>query len=156
MRVFIDTNILVYSKDEASPFFTKVCDALKGLVSRGVSLCIHQQILREYACVVTRPAPKGFGATVDRAISDISEFEGCYQVVTDTEDVWVEWKRLAKESGIIGLRLHDAYIAAVMRCHGIGKILTLNKKDFLCFHGIEPLTPDAWEKYDETAEDSDH
>ena len=30
--VFLDTNILVYSKDETSPFFGQVCEALKGLV----------------------------------------------------------------------------------------------------------------------------
>lgn len=58
-RVLLDTNILVYSRDEASPFYGQVCETIKGLVNRGVALCIHRQILREYACVVTRPAPRG-------------------------------------------------------------------------------------------------
>jgi hypothetical protein len=87
-RVLLDTNILVYSRDEASPFFGQVCEALKGLVSEGVVLCIHQQILREYACVVTRPAPKGLGARIDRALKEIAEFEAFYRVLPDPEGVW--------------------------------------------------------------------
>ena len=36
--VFLDTNILVYSKDETSPFFSPVCEALKGLILKGIDL----------------------------------------------------------------------------------------------------------------------
>ena len=36
--VFFDTNILVYSKDEASPFFGHVCESLKGRVLKDIDL----------------------------------------------------------------------------------------------------------------------
>lgn len=32
--VFLDTNILVYSRDEASPFFGQTCEALQGLSTK--------------------------------------------------------------------------------------------------------------------------
>lgn len=145
-RIVLDTNILVYSKDEASPFFSQVCEALKGLVSNGTVLCINRQILREYACVVTRPAPKGLGAGIERVLKEISEFETAYRVLQNPENVWQHWKRLAKTGGLTGLCLHDAYIAAVMVGHGINSILTLNTKDFKGFQEIRPVKPEEWQK----------
>ncbi len=145
-RVFLDTNILVYSKDEASPFFGHVCEALKGLVLNKVDLCINRQVLREYACVVTRPAPRGLSAGIERALKEISEFEAAYRVLEYPENVWQQWKRLVRTSGFTGLRLHDAYIGAVMVGHGIKYILTLNIKDFQDLQGIKPVKPEYWQK----------
>ncbi len=144
--VFLDTNILVYSKDEASPFFGQACEALEGLVFNGIVLCINRQVLREYACVVTRPPPRGLGAGIERALKEISEFETAYRVLQHPQNVWQHWKRLAKTSGLTGLRLHDAYIAAVMVGHGINSILTLNTKDFQGLQGIRPVKPEQWQE----------
>ena len=60
--------------------------------------------------------------------------------------MWAEWKRLVAAGKLTGLRLHDAYIAAVMKGHSIANILTLNGKDFDCFQEIEPFTPDKWKE----------
>lgn len=144
-RVLLDTNILVYSRDEASPFYGQVCEAIKGLVNEGVALCLHRQILREYACVVTRPVPRGLGASIERVLTEIEEFEASYWILPDPETVWADWKRLVKTGGFTGLRLHDAFIAAAMIGHGISDILTLNKKDFQGIQEIRPFTPDEWE-----------
>lgn len=145
-RILLDTNILVYSRDEASTFFGQVGEAIKGLVNGGITLCIHRQILREYACVVTRPAPKGLGANIDRALTEIKEFESFYLVLPDPDNVWTEWKRVIKTGGFTGLRLHDAFIAAVMLGHCISDILTLNQKDFHDVQGIKPFSPQLWEE----------
>ncbi len=143
-RIFIDTNILVYSRDEGSPFFNKVTDALKGLLLNNVSLCIHRQVLREYASVVTRPAPKGLGADSVRALKEVAEFESAYTVLPDAENTWPMWKHLVKSGSVTGLRLHDAYIAAAMITNGISAILTLNTEDFKNFQEIMPVAPDNW------------
>ena len=144
--IFLDTNILVYSKDEASPFFGQVCEALKGMILKGINLCINRQVLREYACVVTRPAPRGLGAGTERALKEISEFETAYRLIQEPENIWHQWKRLVKTGGFTGLRLHDAYIAAAMIGHNINHILTLNTKDFLGIQEIIPVKPEHWEK----------
>lgn len=143
-RAFLDTNVLVYSRDEASSFFEPVIKALQGLAINGVSLCIHRQILREYAVVATKPAPNGLGASIKRALTDIEEFEAAYLVLPDPEGVWTAWKQLTSAHKVTGTRLHDAYIAAVMSVYGISPILTLNTDDFRRFQAIKPVTPDAW------------
>ena len=143
-QVFLDTNILVYSRDEASPFFDKVIKTIEGLVVNKATLCIHKQVLREYACVATRAAPNGLGATTERALREIEEFEAAYLVLPDYEGIWPIWKQLVKSNGVKGLRIHDAYIAAVMIGYNIPSILTLNTEDFRCFQEIKPITPDTW------------
>jgi predicted nucleic acid-binding protein len=143
-QVFLDTNILVYSRDEASPFFDKVIKTIEGLVVNKATLCIHKQVLREYACVATRAAPNGLGATTERALREIEEFEAAYLVLPDYEGIWPIWKQLVKSNGVKGLRIHDAYIAAVMIGYNIPSILTLNTEDFQCFQEIKPITPDTW------------
>lgn len=77
---------------------------------------------------------------------EIEEFDASYWILSDPENVWTEWKRLVKTDGFTGLRLHDAFIAAVMIGHGISDILTLNKKDFQGIQEIKPFTPEEWEK----------
>lgn len=113
-RVFIDTNILVYSRDEASPFFPSVREALRGLVSADIELCTHRQVLREYVAVVTRPAPRGLGVPLEQTLADVGEFEAFYKILDDPRNVWDIWKTIIKETGITGLRVHDAFLAAVM------------------------------------------
>lgn len=41
-RVLLDTNILVYSRDEASPFFASTVKALKNIIINGAQPCIHR------------------------------------------------------------------------------------------------------------------
>jgi predicted nucleic acid-binding protein len=143
--VFLDTNILVYSRDEGSPFFDKVVEALRGLMNGGAVLSIHRQVLREYACVATRPPPRGLGASTERALAEIAEFEAVYRVLTDPDEVWSEWRRLAQMGEFKGSRLHDVYIAAVMLGHGISHILTLNVEDFQNISGLKPFKPEVWQ-----------
>lgn len=61
-QVFLDTNILVYSRDEASPFFDKVIKTIEGLVVNKATLCIHKQVLREYACCCNKASAKRIGS----------------------------------------------------------------------------------------------
>ncbi|MFH1146420.1 MAG: type II toxin-antitoxin system VapC family toxin, partial [Pseudomonadota bacterium] len=128
------------------PFSAKCRKHSVGWSAKAFSLCINRQVLREYACVVTRPAPKGFGSSVERALSEIAEFEAFYCVLPDPEGVWMEWKRLVTIGNCTGLSLHDAYIAAVMVRHGLSGILTLNTKDFDIFQEIRPVTPATWKE----------
>ena len=152
-RLFVDTNILVYSRDEASPFFTSVRDALRGLVGAGVDLCIHRQVLREYMSVATRPYPRGLGATPQKALAEVAEFESFYRVLLEPENVWETWKQIVQETGLTGLRVHDAYLAAVMIGHRIQTIMTMNTADFETISGVSVVEPQNWQVLIEPGEE---
>ena len=145
-RVLLDTNILIYSRDEASPFFAPTVKALQNLIINGVTPCIHRQVLREYVSVATKPAPRGLGANIGRALQDVEEFEAFYLVLPEPDGAWTTWKQLLREHGVTGLRIHDAYIAAVMMTYDISAILTVNTEDFRDFPAIRPIGPKAWNK----------
>lgn len=81
---------------------------------------------------------------MDQALSDIKEFQAAYRVLLDPEEVWEHWNDLVRYNRVTGFRVHDAYLAAVMRGHQITDILTLNISDFQGFQGIRPLLPDQW------------
>ncbi len=154
-RLFLDTNILIYSRDEASPLFQPVRDALRGLVDAEIGLCISRQVLREYVAVVTRPPPRGLGASVQEALQQVAEFERFYRVLADPENVWETWKQVVRESGLTGLRIRDAYLAAVMKEHQVEVILTLNGRDFQPIAGLTIVAPQDWNILVETEEDEE-
>lgn len=142
----MDTNILIYSRDEGSPFFEQVCSALRGLVNNRVHLFINPQVLREYAVVSTKPYPKGLGISVEQSMLEIEEFEKAYEVIPDIADIWETWKKLCIENEITGFAIHDVYIAAAMLGCGISKILTVNTEDFERISEVQVITPMNWEK----------
>jgi predicted nucleic acid-binding protein len=47
------------------------------------------------------------------------------------------------ESGVSGVQVYDARLAAVMHVHGINLILTLNVTDFSRFEGLIALHPES-------------
>ena len=53
-RVFVDTNVLVYSTSTSSPFFLAARDALQELDIAKAERWSSQQILREYLSTMTR------------------------------------------------------------------------------------------------------
>ena len=46
------------------------------------------------------------------------------------------------ERRVSGVQVHDARLAAVMKAHGIARIVTFNASDFDRFADIEALHPD--------------
>jgi len=53
-RRFVDTNILVFATDPASPLNRPALDTLQQAMLAGVDLVISPQILREYLSAATR------------------------------------------------------------------------------------------------------
>jgi predicted nucleic acid-binding protein len=43
----------------------------------------------------------------------------------------------------MGVKVHDAWLVAAMKSHGVGRILTFNSSDFARYDGIECVDPKA-------------
>jgi predicted nucleic acid-binding protein len=43
--------------------------------------------------------------------------------------------------GVSGRQTHDAHLVAVMKVHGVARILTFNLADFRRYSGIQALDP---------------
>jgi predicted nucleic acid-binding protein len=60
----------------------------------------------------------------------------------DEPAIYAVWKRLVTMHGVIGNQVYDARLVAVMRVHGVDRILTFNAADFARY-GIDVLHPSA-------------
>jgi predicted nucleic acid-binding protein len=59
----------------------------------------------------------------------------------DSQQVYFNWRDLVITHDVRGVQVHDARLAAIMRAHGVTRILTLNESDFLRYAGIQAVHP---------------
>lgn len=91
---------------------------------------------------MTRPLDRnGFGLDAADAEREVLAIESGMILLPESEAVYREWRRLIVQHHVRGVQVHDARLAAVMRVHGVGYILTLNGSDFNRFSDITAVHP---------------
>jgi predicted nucleic acid-binding protein len=116
--------------------------AIKILRGRGDQLVVTPQNLVELWSVATRPvAVNGVGKDPSWAERMAVRIERAFPLLPDIPAIHAEWRRLVALTGARGRQVHDARIAAVMRAHGVGHILTFNGGDFARYPGVVAVDP---------------
>jgi predicted nucleic acid-binding protein len=134
--VFLDTNILVHANATASIHHPRALEAL-ARVDRGEGKAwISRQVLREYLAVVKRPQAFGAGLPPEQAVARARDFASRFSLAEDGPEVTERLLELVTIRGVRGKQIHDANIVATMLAHGIGRLVTLNARDFRRY---EPL-----------------
>jgi predicted nucleic acid-binding protein len=101
------------------------------------------QNITELWNVATRPAANnGLGLSVALTLSEVEKIERLLAVLPDAPAVYGEWKRLVVQHGVMGVKVHDAKLVAMMKVHGVRRILTFNTDDFLRY-GVEAIHPSS-------------
>ena len=91
---------------------------------------------------MTRPVNRnGFGLTVTEAEREVRVIESGMSLLSDSEAVYREWRRIVVQHAVSGVQVHDARLVAAMRVHGVSHILTLNVTDFSRYSGITVAHP---------------
>jgi predicted nucleic acid-binding protein len=147
-RVFVDTNILFYANDPASPFGKQAIARINELASLNNELIISSQIIREYAAATLRNA--GFHKLDLKVITaivlrNIARFQRDFEVLYDGPEVLQKWATLLPML-TTGKDVFDFNIAATLQANGIRNILTHNEKDFVKFDSwlnVLPLISDS-------------
>ena len=138
----VDTNILLRITRRADPQHRVVESALGLLAGQGTVLCYTAQNIAEMWNAMTRPADhNGFGLTTAEADRQVQAIETGMRLLPDNEAIYWEWRKIVVQSGVAGVQVHDARLAAAMRVHGLTYILTLNAEDFRRFSGVSALLP---------------
>jgi predicted nucleic acid-binding protein len=136
-RLFVDTNILVYVTDPQAPEHARAVSALFAAQSRGMSLMISMQVLREYLAVATRNKSN---VQLRNVFENVRLFRRRLKVVEDRRRTMDYLLRLLEEVPTTGRQIHDANIVATMQANNIRSLLTHNTADFKRFsHLIELL-----------------
>ncbi len=138
---FIDTNILIYTKQALSPFHAAAVGKLQALAAAGHPLWISRQTLREYLAVMSRPGALTAPVPMAALIADVRSFESQFLVAEDGPAVTAQLLALLGSVPCLGKQVHDANIVATMLAHGIPRLLTHNVADFARFAGYITVLP---------------
>jgi predicted nucleic acid-binding protein len=138
----VDTNVLLRLTRKLDPQYPIVNSAMVRLLSQNTSLYYTLQNLAELWNVMTRPVERnGFGLNIQEVDLQVRAIESVLKLLPDNRDVYMEWRRIIVQHGVIGVQVHDARLAAAMHVHGIEHILTFNLADFARFSGLIPVHP---------------
>jgi predicted nucleic acid-binding protein len=140
-KIFIDTNILVYSNNTLSPFCQTARAKPQEVYTNYDSVWVSRQIFREFAAVVSREMQAAGQVNFDELEKTIIRFEDDFQVAEDSGATTNRWLSLLKETNSFGKQVHDTNIAATMLAYGIDTILTHNVIDFKRFSHLIHIVP---------------
>jgi predicted nucleic acid-binding protein len=141
MSILADTNILLRRTQPDHPSHTLAVESVAKLLATGEPVYFTPQNIAEFWNVATRPAANnGLGFSVTLTLSEVEKIERVLTVMPDSPAVYGEWKRLVAQHSVMGVKVHDAKLVAMMNVHRVRRILTFNINDFLRY-GVEAIHP---------------
>lgn len=142
MNYILDTNVLLRLIEKNHPQYPEAFGALSKLEGDGSTIFILIQNASEFWNVCTRPKENnGLGLTTDQTDRQLKTFEDLYEILFDTAEVYKNWREIVVNYKVSGVKVHDARIAAAMKAHGIGNLLTFNTEDFKRYNWINGVDP---------------
>ena len=134
-KCFLDTNILVYAKDQSSIYHTWSLDIIEGPME-----CVtSSKNLLEYFAVVTK-GHEPMLAPVE-AETDLNEFMDSFEILFPNGSSFQICLDLAGNHQPKGLLIHDFEIAAIAIANGISKLATVNAGDFKVIEELDLICP---------------
>ena len=143
MATLVDSNILLRSVQTHHPHYALVERALASLRGQKETLFVTTQNLVEFWAVATRPtgSENGLGMTTEQGGKELDAIKDLFPVLPEPPSILEHWERLVRTYRVAGRNTHDARLVAVMKFHGLARILTFNVADFARYDGIEANSP---------------
>ena len=140
-RVFVDTNILIYStfEDFDPEKHVQCTDTLNNQLQAGTTLFISSQILREYFAVSTNQNIFKKPLTYKQAVSKMKEFLTRFALVHEKESTIHILITLIGKYAVSRQKIHDMNIVATMVDNDITHLLTYNVQDYKQISEIQLL-----------------
>ncbi len=147
MVYLTDTNVLLRIAHPDSPRYPIVQGVVHKLWQDGHELQTTSQNFAEFWNVSTRPTDQnGFGLTPDETDELLQGLEQSFPLLSDSPEVYPEWRRLVVDYDVSGVQVHDARLVATMLVHDIKHILTFNTQDFTRYMPEEIIAVDPSEE----------
>jgi len=143
MRILIDTNVLVRSVQRSHVACRLARRTLVTLFRSGHELFLTTQNIAEFWSVCTRPVGvNGLGLSIKAADAYTQQLVRLFGVLPDSIEAFDLWRKLVVNHEVIGTKVHDARLVAIMGACDIQRIVTFNVNDFARFPGIEIAHPE--------------
>jgi predicted nucleic acid-binding protein len=140
-RVFLDTNVLVFSNATQAPLHQTARQAIQQLVVAGNALWVSRQVLREYLATLSRSQQFSKPQPPEVLAADIHYFQSHFLVAEDNLSVTERLLELIRQFPTGGKQVHDANIVATMLTYRIPALLTHNPGDFARFSSLITVLP---------------
>jgi predicted nucleic acid-binding protein len=143
VSTLVETNVLLRQFEPAHAQYRAAVDGTLRLIESGEPVHVAAQNVTEFWAVATRPRQaNGLGLDAITAEAAIETIERTFALLPDDPAIHRHWKRLVAQHRVIGRRVFDIRIVAVMLVHGVERILTFNADDFAGY-GVEVIDPAA-------------
>jgi predicted nucleic acid-binding protein len=143
MSTLLDTNICLRLVQPIHPQHIQAVAAVEAIRGAGESACLVPQVLYEFWVVCTRPlGENGLGLSTAQAQRELTMLTTVFTLFRDERAILPRWEQLIVDHEVKGKNAHDARLVAAMMRHGISRLLTFNRSDFVRFSSIEVLSPD--------------
>ena len=142
MTTLVDANVLLRGAQPGHPLCRQAADAVAIMLRRQDTLFFCPQNIAEFWHVATRPnGNNGLGMSRDEVVLEIQAIETLLTLLPDTPAIYPEWKRLIADFSVMGLKVFDARLVAIMNVHGVKSILTYNTADFVRYTNLTVIHP---------------
>ena len=142
IRYLLDTNILLRACDPASSSYALALEAIARLLAQGEECVITPQVLIEFWVVATRPiAVNGLGWNAEQTHTEVEQILDQFTLLEDNPQIFTHWLNYVTSYKVMGKRVHDARLIAVMLTHRVTHLLTFNIDDFTNTVGIVVVHP---------------
>jgi predicted nucleic acid-binding protein len=138
-----DSNILVYSLDEDSPFFQKTKALYRHVLDNNIQPVVATQNITETTNVLC----KYYKVEIQTAAEKISDLIDTFsfQVIQPKQETHTTFFQLLSRYST-HLQIYDTFLAATLINNGIQNVITCNEKDFAHCEEltvVNPYEPDA-------------
>jgi uncharacterized protein len=140
--IAVDTNLLVYSHREDSPWHRPAFEAVRGLAEGRSRWAIPWPCLHELLAIVTHPRIYDPPTPPDEALAQVEAWLESPSLVllAEAPGYWQTLRALLAGSGVHGPRVHDARVAALCLHHGVRELWTADR-DFARFPRLQVRNP---------------
>jgi toxin-antitoxin system PIN domain toxin len=135
--IAVDSNILVYSVREDSPWHGAALGCLRALAEGAAAWAIPWPCIHEFIAVVTHPRIYKPPTPLDDAVQQVEYWMECpsLRLIGEEPRYWEHLKALVTAGKAIGPLVHDARVAAICRAHGVRELWSADR-DYSRFEGL--------------------
>src|ERR1700732_4450864 len=125
MRVLVDTNILIRSVQKSHPACRVATRALVALYRNEDELFLTPQNVAEFWNVCPRPIEvNGLGLGVEATDRYTSQLTRFLAILPESIQAFNLWRKLVVDYAVMGVKVHEARLVAIMGAHDIQRIVT--------------------------------
>ncbi|MBC8433876.1 MAG: PIN domain-containing protein [Desulfobacterales bacterium] len=140
--IAVDSNLLVYSHREDSPWHESADARIAELAEGNALWAIPWPCIHEFLAIVTHPRIYDPPTPLERALSQVDAWmeSPSLLLLSESEDYWLKLQFLLQSGKVCGPQVHDARIAALCTYHGVTELWTADR-DFGRFPELKVRNP---------------